>query len=277
MKTSHSKFREDKPADGLHAVFASLLAQDGIGEPEAFYAKACECIGETMKAEPKDIMEFSNCLKPYRSKPGAGWKAGLFISALINGSGHRHFVLTAGGAGQPLDYLGFRNNKNLVVIGHAGGRLGWEMSGGSIYVDGDAGSEAGGRMIDGKIWVQGDAGERAGCCMRGGLLHIRGKPGRETGHQRQGGTILVGATAKTLQRLGAQPAGGPESAPKALSLPASAVMGTIEEMAVPAHHAQMEEVTRALAEEPAPCAMTAVRPGGGSLFVEAGMKSAKGH
>lgn len=258
MKTSHSKFREETPADGLHAVFASLLAQDGIGEPEAFYARACECLGEAVKAGPKDIMEFSCGLKPYRAKPGAGWKTGLFISALINRSEWPHFVLEPLGAGQPLDYLGYRNNKNLVVIGTAGNRLGWEMSGGSIYVDGDAGNEAGGRMSDGKIWVQGDAGERAGMGMRGGLLHIRGKPGKETGHQRQGGIILAGA------------------APKVLSLPASAVMGTIEEMAVPAYHAQMEEVTRAMPEEPAACAMTATRQDVGGLFVEAGVKSAKG-
>ena len=258
MKTrSHLKFREDEPADGLHAIFASLLEQKDADGPEGFYAKACGCIGETAKAEPKDVMAFSGGLKPYRSRPGAGWKAGLFISALINLSDRPHFVLEPAGASRPLDYIGFRNNKNLVVIGHAGGRLGWEMEGGSIYLDGDAGNEAGGRMMDGKIWVQGDAGERAGCGMRGGMLHIRGQPGKEMGHLRQGGTILVGATAKTP------------------SLPASAVIGAIEEMTAPAYHEPAEEAAHAPSPDPVPCVAATARPAGSSLHAGADVKPAE--
>lgn len=313
MKThSHSKFGEDEPADGLHAVFASLLEQNDSDEPATFYVKACECIGEKTGAEPKDIMAFSGGLKPYRSKPGAGWKAGLFISALINHSRQPHFVLEPSGIGQPLDYIGFRNDKNLVVIGNAGGRLGWEMSGGSIYVDGDAGHEAGGRMTDGTVWVQGDAGERAGCGQAGGLLHVRGQAGKDAGQDRQGGTILIGATAKTQQCLGAvkaperlpqgqralgapspskgddcgapppskaaiaPPASRPAIEPKAVPLPASAVIGEIEEVTAPVYHAPLEGAARAPPQDPQvhyPAANA--RRGGSSLYVEAGVKSAK--
>lgn len=259
MKThSHSKFGEDEPADGMHAVFASLLEQKGIDEPESFYAKACECIGQMAKAEPKDIMAFSGGLKPYRSRPDAGWKAGLFISALINGSDKPNFVLEPSGLGQTLDYIGFRNNKHLVVIGNAGSHLGWGMTDGSIYVDGDAGHEAGGRMADGQIWVQGDAGERAGCGMRGGLLHIRGQTGKDAGQERRGGTILIGTK------------------PKAIPLPASAVIGVVEEMAAAVYHAPLEETARAPPQEPpVHYPATNARRGGSSLYVETNVKSAK--
>ncbi len=252
---SHPKFREEKPADGLHAVFASLLAQEGIGEPEEFYAKACGSVGAT-KAEPKDVMAFSGGLRQYRSKPDAGWKAGLFISALINSSDHQHFVLAATGAGQPMDYIGFRNEKNLVIIGHAGSRLGWEMKNGSIYVDGNAGNEAGGKMADGKIWVQGDAGERAGIGMRGGMLHIKGKHGKEAGHARQGGTIVVGAEQNSKP------------------LPASAVMDTIEEMTAPARNSRTQGAAHSHSDAaPQPAMM----PLGENIYMEASIKALKEH
>ncbi len=255
MTYSHPKYREEKPSDGLHAVFASLLAQSGLDEPGVFYAKARECVGGT-KAEPKDVMAFSNGLRHYRSKTSAGWKAGMFISALVNNSEHQHFVVSAGSAGQTLDYLGFRNEKNLVIIGHAGNRLGWEMTRGSIFVDGNAGNETGGRMADGKIWVQGDAGEKAGTGMRGGLLHIRGKPGKEAGHTRQGGTILFGAEEKSYP------------------LPASAVMDTVEEMTSSLHPANTERGAH-VSGDTMPCPAAGARLCGESFYMEANVKALK--
>ena len=209
------KFEVNEIEGRLQAAFAGLLASPTKLEPGQFYAEACEQLA-AIQSGSKDVMAFSRKLKSHRHMEGIAAKAGLFISAMVATSAEQQFVISPNGLDKPLEYIGYENSKELVIIGDAGAHLGFRMTGGSIFVDGDAGTETGAHMTDGTIWVQGDAAERAGLFMRGGRIHIRGRAGKDLGHGRVGGTILVGAHAK--------------SAP----VPASAVMGTGAEAIVAA-------------------------------------------
>ncbi len=232
MKTSmRRKFGNDETDGRLQAVFAGLLAKTTQIEPDQFYNSACEQLA-ALDIKSKDVMAFSRRLKSYRHHPNIAKAAGLYISAMMAKSAETQFVVSPAGMEKPLDYLGYRNTKEVVVIGTAGARLGYGMTGGSIFIDGDAGIEAGAHMTDGTIWVQGDAADRAGLFMQGGLIHIRGHAGKELGHGRQGGTILTGANAKPSP------------------LPASAMIDTSRDT-VARHTIRPDDPMHILAREPA--------------------------
>ncbi|MFH0860794.1 MAG: hypothetical protein V1921_06300 [Candidatus Altiarchaeota archaeon] len=136
-------------------------------------------------------------------------EAGVFLSALINNSGHHTFVL------KPkvlLHYFCYKiqKGKDITVLGNVGLGVGWEMDGGKIKVEGNAGGDAGytmyagdlhitgdvesscgAHMKDGNIYVGGNARNNAGHFMEGGRIHIHGDSGPETGFAKKGGELIV--------------------------------------------------------------------------------------
>jgi hypothetical protein len=126
--------------------------------PEEYY----ECVSGHLKGRDtkycaKDVEKFSIALAELpRVNDSFEGKAGLFLSALIDCCKAARFTIHTENLTHPLDFLGFRNRKTIVVEGDVGDFLGCEMSGGKITVKGDAGYEAGQRMGGGEIHIEGE-------------------------------------------------------------------------------------------------------------------------
>lgn len=178
------------------------------GNDEA-YAIALGMAGELGYA-PLDIERFSMILlqNPPEKRQGErhlGWKAGIFLSALINASEGDGFTVNTGDDCLGVYQLGYRNTKSIRVMGPIGSLgshmleghilvegavkavVGMGMSGGSILVKGDA-CNVGPDMKGGSITVEGMV-ENAGIRMRGGIITVRAA--FVAGTDMEGGEIRV--------------------------------------------------------------------------------------
>lgn len=75
---------------------------------------------------------------------------------------------------QTIDYIGYKNRKNIRVNGDVGYHVGWSMESGSIIIDGDTGDETGIDMVGGSITINGNAGNAVGHWMKDGEIHLEG-------------------------------------------------------------------------------------------------------
>jgi hypothetical protein len=99
---------------------------------------------------------------------------GLFISAMIELSRRKNFVIPADIFPDRLYRLGYRNTKKLLVDGTVD-CVGWKMQAGEILVKGDVKEQVGRMMTGGKITVMGFAAISTD--MMGGELHLNGEVG----------------------------------------------------------------------------------------------------
>jgi len=127
-----------------------------------------------LKYSAKDIEAFSLELVAFQNEVGFIWKSGIFPSALINNCDESSFVIHTDILVQPVDYIGYRNTKDITVKGNANHCLGCRMKNGTITVRGNAGSFVGDEMKGGVIIVEGNTGSHAGSRMVGGEIHIFG-------------------------------------------------------------------------------------------------------
>jgi formylmethanofuran dehydrogenase subunit C len=140
---------------------------------------------------------------------------GLYMSALINSSEERDFRIHTQHLGFHPAYLGYRNEKNLTILGSTGhclgldmlagsitveddveGKVGKNMRGGAIAIQGNVFGEVGSGMRGGEILVDGDAEYDIGGKMSGGNITIRGDVAHNLGKEMKGGSILVAGNAK---------------------------------------------------------------------------------
>jgi len=166
-----------------------------------------------MEYSARDVEAFSNVLEGFQNDFDFPLKVGLFLSALINNCAAEEFVIHTAHL-PPIDGLGYRNRKNILVKGNAGDDLGEKMEGGTMTVEGHAGSCAGNkmrngtiivegdigcntgfRMVGGDITVRGDAGYGFGRMLIGGVIVLEGNAGLGVGHEMKGGIITVGGNA----------------------------------------------------------------------------------
>ncbi|MDD5171994.1 MAG: hypothetical protein PHF60_03070 [Candidatus ainarchaeum sp.] len=98
---------------------------------------------------------------------------GLFLSALVNLTGEKSYVLPVGHIPKGLHCLGYHNTKDLVINGNVGSRAGMGMENGSMLIKGDA-EDVGCAMKGGTISVEGDAKSSIGWNMDGGEIHVEG-------------------------------------------------------------------------------------------------------
>ncbi len=164
----------------------------------------------------KDVTNFSVRLKEYEKQENFSEYAGLFLSALINkAEGEKVEILTSH-LSKLIDYVGYRAEKDITVIGDLGSCTGAEMSYGRmvhvkgsvqdntgrelyrglIFVEGNAGEQTGDRATGGIITVQGNAGDWTGFFMGGGTIHVYGDSGNYTGRSLKKGFIHVYGNAK---------------------------------------------------------------------------------
>jgi len=158
---------------------------------------------------PEDVQIFSLALGAHQGGKLFPLKAGLFLSALANGSKVDGATINISHYEEPVSYLGYRNKKKIIVKGdtglmtgsnmfggemviegNAGWRLGFEMRGGSIIVKGDVDNDVGDRMENGSISVKGNARDFVGAHMKGGEVIIEGNA-RGLGYHMRGGSISI--------------------------------------------------------------------------------------
>jgi len=97
----------------------------------------------------KEIEEFSKNLKKFENNKNFE-KTGIFLSALANLSPDEIITLKVGDLGWKINYIGYRNQKTLIVDGDCGDFTGFNMTGGEIRVKGKIKSL--GKNIEGRIY-----------------------------------------------------------------------------------------------------------------------------
>jgi hypothetical protein len=139
----------------------------------------------------KDIELFSLALAGYQDEKDFSDKAGFYLSALINTSKGREFVIHTAHLTEIVNFIGYRNKRTITVHGDTGWCVGDEMKSGTVIVDGDAGHNMGYGMRGGTITVKGNAGDAVGNYMRRGTIIVAGDTGGDIGEQMKGGEIYL--------------------------------------------------------------------------------------
>ena len=138
-----------------------------------------------------EIERFSIALTAFQDEITFPEKAGLFLSVLINNCKNKDCVVHTAHLAVSIDYLGYKNTKNITVEGNAGLYVGNEMKRGTITVKGNAGNLTGNRMRGGTILVKGNTGESVGLGMRCGNIFVDGNAGHSVGAWAKGGKIHI--------------------------------------------------------------------------------------
>ncbi len=121
--------------------------------------------------------------------------AGLFPSYLLNElCSEKEITLEID---KPWDYLGFKNSKNLNIIGACGDSYGYENTG-NIVIEGDCGDLCGNGMTEGKIIVNGNCGCWCGDDMKGGNIVVKGDCGDLCGYNMTGGEIHLNGDYESI-------------------------------------------------------------------------------
>ena len=119
-------------------------------------------------------------------------KIGIYLSHIINKSLDNKIIIHVNDS---LNYLGYLNTKELIIKGHAGNWIGWNMKSGKIHVYGNVGNGIGFEMRGGKIIVNGDAGCDVGYKMRKGIISVKGNVVWKVGREMKNGMIVVEGNA----------------------------------------------------------------------------------
>ena len=139
----------------------------------------------------KNVERFSIMLADFSEEWRFSFKAGLFLSTLMNNCKDSEFVIHTRHLTPSIDFLGLENSKTIVVEGNAGVGLGLQMKGGSILVKGGAGARAGAAMEGGCIIIKGNVAEEVGDSMEGGVIRVEGNAGNWPGKAMKGGEIHI--------------------------------------------------------------------------------------
>jgi hypothetical protein len=140
---------------------------------------------------PKDVEKFSLALAEYQDTEDFSWKAGYFLSALINNCPESKFAVYTRHLDRRIVCLGVCNTKDIMMDGDAGNFLGYRMLGGRITVNGNTDDFAGRWMVDGEIVINGDGGNSLGDGMQGGKITVKGNVGYWAGQRMKKGEIVV--------------------------------------------------------------------------------------
>lgn len=108
---------------------------------------------------------------------GSSTKVGLFLSALINEGKDRDYIIHTENLSFAIFDLGFKNTKNITVVGPVGNRLGILMKSGTIVVTGHVADQIGVHMDGGTIRVKGNTGDDIGEDMQDGKIYLSGNYG----------------------------------------------------------------------------------------------------
>lgn len=174
----------------LPGIEMPKLLHSTLTNAEAVYQSSLGLI-RTIEYGPNDIEELCalNELSREADLEQSG-PLGIYLSALINGSKERNFVLHLHNPQSRLHFLGFRleEGKHLSVDGDVGHFTGAGLRGGYLKVTGSTGSWCGAEMTSGRIEITGDALSKTGIQMTGGRIQVHGQI-HEIAKDRSGGEI----------------------------------------------------------------------------------------
>src|SRR5208283_1236224 len=172
----------------LEAMMAAWKSVEYSGQNSGECYGNCVTAVRNLDYSAKEVERFSLSIAEFQNEDGFGKKFGLFLSALVNTSQEDEFVIHTTNL-DCIDFIGYRNEKEVIVKGNCDRGIGSEMKGGSIQVEGNA-EEIGAGMEYGKITVKGNAGGKIGWFMKGGEITVDGNAG-EVGRCMFNGSITV--------------------------------------------------------------------------------------
>jgi hypothetical protein len=138
-----------------------------------------------------DVEKFSIAIAEFQADDDFSFKAGIFLSVLINGGKENDYIIHTAHMAVPIHCIGFNNTKCIVVEGDAGGWCGQKMQGGRITVHGNTANALGYDMEDGCVIVTGNATMLVGLSMKNGAIVVKGDAGNQVGTFMEGGSITV--------------------------------------------------------------------------------------
>jgi len=153
----------------------------------------------------KDVEKFSIMLEIFKESEDFAWRAGLYLSALINNCPENDFAIHIGHIDKKIESIGYQNTKNITVDGDAGNYLAIYMAGGRITVEGNTGI-AGQWMENGEIVINGNCGRFLGYGMKGGKIAVKGNTEDGVGLEMENGEITINGNCGNT--LGQQMKGG---------------------------------------------------------------------
>jgi glutamate synthase domain-containing protein 3 len=148
----------------------------------------------------KDVEMFSVALAELEGEKDFYSKAGPFLSALINNSKDREFVIHTTHLAFPIQYIGYHNTKIITLEGDAGDDVGCMMKDGILVVRGDAGCSVGQGMVGGAITIMGKAMDNVGSEICGGRITVEGNAGENVGCYMKGGEIRINGEYASLSK-----------------------------------------------------------------------------
>jgi hypothetical protein len=167
------------------------------------YLKICKMLHERgLICSPAEAEKVCIALTDYSDAPEFRIRAGLFLSAMVNGGWKERYILPVDHL-EPLHYLGFGNVSDITILGDVGVMCGFGMREGWMTIKGSANRWLGHGMGGGLIKVEGDVGGGLGFGMSGGVIAVDGDVKSMEGPYRtvpmdwgktraeSGGTIIV--------------------------------------------------------------------------------------
>ncbi len=119
----------------------------------------CETRVGRISYNAKDITDFSTRLKEFENRDNFAGYTGFFLSALVNHCTEKEVTIFTKHLSEPIERLGYMNERNLTIIGDVGNNAGQEMIEGKILITGSAMDKAArsaiGRLaVDGEICIE---------------------------------------------------------------------------------------------------------------------------
>jgi hypothetical protein len=152
-----------------------------MGYVEDSYFKAWDLVEKIGYSSP-DVKRFSLALEEFQGEDGFGYKAGIFLSALINAGKSERYTIVTRHLTEELNLIGFMNIKD-------------------VTIEGNVGTYAGLLMKDGFLIIEGDSGEMTGADLVGGRIVVRQNSKSEVGEDMMDGEIIVLGDVKSIGKI----------------------------------------------------------------------------
>jgi formylmethanofuran dehydrogenase subunit C len=154
----------------------------------------------------EDVERFSIILAEHQDVDAFWYRMSGCLSTLIDSGADPEYTIHVGKLLSAPSFLGWRNRKDLLVIGDVGYSFVSGMTDGSVRAEGLVKDDLAKGMTGGVVEIFGDAGGGAGIHLGGGEVSIRGSVTKYAAMYMTGGTLTIGGDAGS--RLGFAMQGG---------------------------------------------------------------------
>lgn len=204
QKTEPARTIDVKESKGLKCICEAYEKFGAIKYPlrdvEGTYSRALRHV-HALDYTAQDVTAFPLTLaEQYSNLDEDQDGLGMFISALVNNSKEQDFTIAL--PHLIVGHIGYKNSKNLTIIGDVGPRAGRGMQSGNLTIRGNANDNVGDVMLGGHLIVFGNARNHIADGMKGGNLTITGSVAMGAGSNMHGGMLTIGKNAGTLLGVG---------------------------------------------------------------------------